>query len=68
MNIGVECVYNSKINKLVFRLIWEKRQDYMKDEKVVDQSIRWPRIHKQKETKKIGKITSSIIPKKHIGK
>lgn len=38
----------------------------MKDEKVVDQSTRWPRVHKQKETNKIGKIISRIIQK--IGK
>lgn len=40
----------------------------MKDEKLVDQSIRWPRIHKQKKTKEIGKIISRIIQKKKIRK
>lgn len=33
----------------------------MKDEKLVDQSIRWPRMHKQKKTKEIDKIISRII-------
>lgn len=35
----------------------------MKDEKLVDQSTGWPRIHKQKKTQKIGKIISRIIQK-----
>lgn len=52
----------SKINKLVFLgIIWEKKKDHMKDETEIDQRGSWPRIHKQKGTKKMGKMISRII-------